>query len=538
MKRTILILTALFGSLTMSAQITSISNGETGASVRSKLNEMIDSLNRINNLMDLSNSGYLLYRGDSLDMGSIKITNLGTPTNANDATSKTYVDGLVTGSGGGNVSTSGLTNNQVAIASGANTIDGGTGFTYDGTTVTIGDTLDVGVILKSDSLYASGDSRFLGNVVIGDEDGDQLQWLYPLHVSVSSDFKGIQVGPEDEGDNSDHPSFFSASADIDSDLNSQFRFAHLEATLSANNTGGSLVGTVNTWKFDGTSSYTEGQVTGHISQLEGDNPNITITDYHGFKANKPDDIGGTSNFAGTITNYYGFFAEANSQATNTWAFYSEGNTPSFISSILLEDGDITAGESETGDIIVQIDNQTISDGEQRAFQAFATHNSNTTLASLGARTHAGITNGVAVLLLEAEDGAQNFLWVDNTDDLRISTSSSHTGTTSGTAVGDQSSDIRLKSTMPFTYGLKEIIQINPIKFKYNDDVTEENRIGLSAQQVKPIIKEVVYDTGEEIEGYEGEETKLAMRYADLVPVLIQAIKELEARVKELEKKDK
>ena len=54
------------------------------------------------------------------------------------------------------------------------------------------------------------------------------------------------------------------------------------------------------------------------------------------------------------------------------------------------------------------------------------------------------------------------------------------------------------------------------------------RLGFSAQQVKPIVPEAVYDTNEVIA--EGEPTKLAMYYTELVPVLVAAIKELSAEV--------
>jgi hypothetical protein len=66
------------------------------------------------------------------------------------------------------------------------------------------------------------------------------------------------------------------------------------------------------------------------------------------------------------------------------------------------------------------------------------------------------------------------------------------------------------------------------------------KIGFSAQQVQPIVPEAVYDTKECIDGYtENEETKeqipnsdrtkLAMEYTQLIPVLVNAVKELSAK---------
>ena len=159
----------------------------------------------------------------------------------------------------------------------------------------------------------------------------------------------------------------------------------------------------------------------------------------------------------------------------------------------------------------------------------------------GVYKHAGITNSCAFIGLQAEDGVNNFLWADNSDILRISTTGNHIGTTSGTVVGAQTSDERLKDISgPVTYGLNEVLAIEPIAFTMKDDPSIA-KIGFSAQQVQPIVPEAVYDTKECIDGYtENEETKeqipnsdrtkLAMEYTQLIPVLVNAVKELSAEL--------
>jgi hypothetical protein len=165
------------------------------------------------------------------------------------------------------------------------------------------------------------------------------------------------------------------------------------------------------------------------------------------------------------------------------------------------------------------------------------------VSTIGVYKHSGITNSCAYLTLQAEDGAENGLWTDNSDVLRISTVASNIGTTGGTVVGTQTSDERLKDISgPVSYGLNEVLAIEPIAFTMKDDPSIP-KIGFSAQQVQPIVPEAVYDTKECIDGYtENEETKeqiansdrtkLAMEYTQLIPVLVNAVKELKAELDE------
>ena len=185
--------------------------------------------------------------------------------------------------------------------------------------------------------------------------------------------------------------------------------------------------------------------------------------------------------------------------------------------------------------------QTISDNESAYIGCDAkTGESNWRSVYIFVEKHSGITNPVGVLELYAEDGASNLIWADNSDQLRISTTRSHIGTTSGTVVGAQTSDERVKNISgPVEYGLPEIMALEPIAFTMKDDVSKTPKIGFSAQQVQPIIPEAVFDTDIEIE--EGQPTKLGMEYVSLIPVLVKAIQEqqeiiqsLTARIEALE----
>lgn len=93
----------------------------------------------------------------------------------------------------------------------------------------------------------------------------------------------------------------------------------------------------------------------------------------------------------------------------------------------------------------------------------------------------------------------------------------------------QTSDARLKTNiLPLQYGLKEVLQLSPVSYNWMDSSMPDNKIGLIAQEVKAIIPEVVV----------GDESKenLGMNYAELVPVLINAVKEQQEQIDAIEKK--
>jgi len=97
------------------------------------------------------------------------------------------------------------------------------------------------------------------------------------------------------------------------------------------------------------------------------------------------------------------------------------------------------------------------------------------------------------------------------------------GATSWAAV----SDIRLKKNVkPLTYGLSKINQLDPVRFDYIEDESEDSkRIGFIAQQVQPVVPEAVTGT---------QDTYFGVSATELIPVMINAIKELSAKVTALE----
>ena len=97
------------------------------------------------------------------------------------------------------------------------------------------------------------------------------------------------------------------------------------------------------------------------------------------------------------------------------------------------------------------------------------------------------------------------------------------------------SDERLKKDVTdLTGSLDKIKSLRGVNFKWIDESRgTDNRIGLIAQEVEPVIPEVVGDGGLP-NAEDGETAMKSVDYSHIVPHLVEAIKELEARVKELE----
>jgi len=153
-------------------------------------------------------------------------------------------------------------------------------------------------------------------------------------------------------------------------------------------------------------------------------------------------------------------------------------------------------------------------------------------SQIGVYKHAGISNNVGIVGFSRESGTIDYLWSDNSGNLRISSNVNHSGTTSGTVVGTQTSDERIKNIEGAApYGLAEVLQLEPVKYAIKTE-PDTPRLGFTAQQVRDIIPESVFDTDEDMG--EGEPNKLVMEYVQIIPVLVNAVKELAAKVESLE----
>ncbi|MBC7915909.1 MAG: tail fiber domain-containing protein [Pyrinomonadaceae bacterium] len=89
------------------------------------------------------------------------------------------------------------------------------------------------------------------------------------------------------------------------------------------------------------------------------------------------------------------------------------------------------------------------------------------------------------------------------------------------------SDRRLKKNIKdLNYGLKDLLRLQPVTYNWIDTAsTSQKQIGLIAQDAKTVIPEIV--TGDE------SKEKLSINYTELIPVLINAIKEQQKQIDEL-----
>jgi hypothetical protein len=97
--------------------------------------------------------------------------------------------------------------------------------------------------------------------------------------------------------------------------------------------------------------------------------------------------------------------------------------------------------------------------------------------------------------------------------------------------GANTSDRRLKrDILPLSkYGLKQVMQLNPVTYFFKADIANTPQVGFIAQEVQQIIPEVV--TGKEGDLSKGE--SLGIVYGNLVPVLTKAIQEQQAEIEAL-----
>jgi hypothetical protein len=176
-----------------------------------------------------------------------------------------------------------------------------------------------------------------------------------------------------------------------------------------------------------------------------------------------------------------------------------------------------------------------------------THEDSGITGSLGVYARGGgIASTYLNLSSNAGTGSAQQYVSQNSGTLYISSAVSHIGTSGGTVVGTQTSDERLKDIEPsFEYGLDTVMALKPIAYTRNDQDAPMRQLGFGAQTTKGIVPEAVYDTGECLDGYDvdsddlmvqtakSDDTKLAMEYVQIMPVLVKAMQEQQAMIEAL-----
>jgi hypothetical protein len=102
-----------------------------------------------------------------------------------------------------------------------------------------------------------------------------------------------------------------------------------------------------------------------------------------------------------------------------------------------------------------------------------------------------------------------------------------TNITSTNAVTVDSDEKLKKNITPLIGVLDKILKVNPVTYKWKDSTKgTEKHYGVIAQEIMKIYPDLVVDSGE----------NLAVRYGELVPILIKAIQELNEKVEKLSKR--
>jgi len=95
------------------------------------------------------------------------------------------------------------------------------------------------------------------------------------------------------------------------------------------------------------------------------------------------------------------------------------------------------------------------------------------------------------------------------------------------------SDIKFKENVKsIPYGLKEVLQMNPVEFDWIEKRNGTHDIGFIAQEMEKIVPEVIKET----ETLEVGGTHKTMDYAKLTSILVQAIQEQQEQINKLEEK--
>ena len=89
----------------------------------------------------------------------------------------------------------------------------------------------------------------------------------------------------------------------------------------------------------------------------------------------------------------------------------------------------------------------------------------------------------------------------------------------------QGSDLRLKDQVQdLGYGVREVLRLRPVSYRWKDATLGQPTLGLIAQEVEPVLPELVARGTDEA-------GLLSLNYTGLVPVLVKAVQEQEGTIR-------
>jgi hypothetical protein len=205
------------------------------------------------------------------------------------------------------------------------------------------------------------------------------------------------------------------------------------------------------------------------------------------------------------------------------------------------DGNIVIQPNGTGQVNIG------SQGNRRVITFFGAASGTTQF--LGVRNNSGVerfrflyNNDSPTLVIADETSAVSWDFVRSSGTFRVNngnlivavgsvgttgtriTSSFFTNITSTNAVVVDSDSTLKQNIIPITNATEKVLAINPVEYTWKSDSLNKVHYGVIAQEINEVLPNIVISNGE----------TLGVAYGEIIPYLIAAIKELEARVKQLE----
>ena len=495
--------------------------------------------------------------GDSIEMNGNKVIGLGAPSSANDAATKTYVDTAIS-----NISTSAISegNSNIAVTDTGTgqvlvTVDGTTALTVDATGVTVAGNFTVSgtqtvvnsnaisladniITLNSDATGAPSQNAGV-EVERGDEANVQLRWNEGSDTWTFTNngavYYPMAVGTDDLAEGTTNlyhtagraRSALSVTSNTGISYNSStgvFNLASIPNTSLSNNS----------ITINGTSVALGGTRTLDTDSVsEGTNKYFSNTLARGaisFTAGS----GAYNSTTGVVT-----IPTNTNQLTNGANFATE----SFVTSAV-------SNKDNTDEITEGSTNLFFSNARARGAVSASgslSYNSSTGVFSYTTPSTSGINEGTNLYFTDgrargAVSAGTGISYNSSTGVITnsLSTSGGSIGggiSVSGaiTATGEVTayfSDLRLKTNIvPIADALAKVEAINGVTFDPNEDalalgIDARHQMGVIAQEVEAVAPELVCDSA--FAGYK------TVRYDKLTALLIEAVKELSAKVTTLE----
>ena len=312
----------------------------------------------------------------------------------------------------------------------------------------------------------------------------------------------------------------------------QFKDLHLSGSIEIENgTGNVGVGKEALNSNTSNNNTAVGYQAMYSYQTGGDN--VAFGTQAGYSLNG----NGNSTFIGRSSGY------ETTGATNTFVGYNSGYAVSTGSKNTILG--VYNGNQGGLDIRTSSNNIVLSDGDGNPRMHYnptvnngawsIPHNGHTG-TSRGSGTKIALSAGAVAYdaAFQITDNVANNVWYGlNNAQAYVMVNSNGVLLSSGGTSWSSASDERLKTvTGSYTTALNDVDQINPVKFTWKADSENIAQVGVTAQSVQSVVPEAI-DTFKQ----EDDDTEyMSVRYTELIPIMIAALKEAKAKIETLEAK--